>query len=124
LTCNYVEKIIPPIVSRCQTYKIEPLSKKEVAVHLKMILESGQMLSTCIRHLGIDDSNLYKKFNPKKSNYSANGPTILLKPPIIKFLKKYKFRMPILELGKWFQQEVVYLKRHFYRLLSPTAGAR
>ncbi len=33
--------------------------------HLKMILESGQMLSTCIRHLGIDDAFLYKKFNPK-----------------------------------------------------------
>ena len=33
--------------------------------HLKMILESAQMLSTCIRHLGVDDSHLYKKFNPK-----------------------------------------------------------
>ena len=39
LTCNYVEKIIPALVSRCQTYKIEPLSKKEVAVHLKVILD-------------------------------------------------------------------------------------
>ncbi len=39
LTCNYVEKIIPALVSRCQTYKIEPLSKKEVAVHLKNILD-------------------------------------------------------------------------------------
>mgnify|MGYP000152947566 CR=1 FL=1 len=39
LTCNYVEKIIPALVSRCQTYKIEPLSKKEVAVHLKTILD-------------------------------------------------------------------------------------
>lgn len=38
LTCNYVEKIIPALVSRCQTYKIEPLSKKEVAVHLTNIL--------------------------------------------------------------------------------------
>jgi hypothetical protein len=33
--------------------------------HLKMILETGQMLSTCIRHLGINDDILYKKFNPK-----------------------------------------------------------
>ena len=39
LTCNYVEKIIPALVSRCQTYKIEPLSKKEVAVHIKTILD-------------------------------------------------------------------------------------
>ena len=39
LTCNYVEKIIEPIQSRCQTYKIIPPSKKEVAVHAKTILE-------------------------------------------------------------------------------------
>jgi len=34
-----VEKIIDPIQSRCQTYKIIPPSKKEVAVHVKTILE-------------------------------------------------------------------------------------
>ena len=39
LTCNYVEKIIDPIQSRCQTYKIVPPSKKEVALHAKNILE-------------------------------------------------------------------------------------
>ena len=35
LTCNYVEKIIDPIQSRCQTYKIIPPSKKDVALHAK-----------------------------------------------------------------------------------------
>ena len=39
LTCNYVEKIIDPLQSRCQTYKIVPPSKKEVALHSKNILE-------------------------------------------------------------------------------------
>ena len=39
LTCNYVEKLIEPIQSRCQTHKIEPPSKKEVALHSKTILE-------------------------------------------------------------------------------------
>ena len=39
LTCNYVEKIIEPIRSRCQAYKIVPPSKKEVALHVKGILE-------------------------------------------------------------------------------------
>jgi len=39
LTCNYVEKIIEPIRSRCQSYKIIPPSKKEVAVHVRKILE-------------------------------------------------------------------------------------
>ena len=43
LTCNYVEKIIDPIQSRCQTYKIVPPSKKEVAVHSKRILEKEEI---------------------------------------------------------------------------------
>ena len=40
LTCNYVERIIDPIQSRCQSYKIVPPSKKEVALHLKTILDT------------------------------------------------------------------------------------
>ena len=40
LTCNYVEKIIEPIQSRCQTYKIMPPSKKEVASHVYKILHN------------------------------------------------------------------------------------
>ena len=40
LTCNYVERIIDPIQSRCQSYKIVPPSKKEVALHLKEILDT------------------------------------------------------------------------------------
>ena len=40
LTCNYVERIIDPIQSRCQSYKIIPPSKKEVALHLKTILDT------------------------------------------------------------------------------------
>ena len=43
LTCNYVEKIIDPIQSRCQTYKIVPPSKKEVALHSKIILEKEEI---------------------------------------------------------------------------------
>ena len=38
LTCNYVERIIDPIQSRCQSFQIIPPSKKEVAVHLNNIL--------------------------------------------------------------------------------------
>ena len=38
LTCNYVEKIIDPIQSRCQTFQIVPPSKKEVAVQISKIL--------------------------------------------------------------------------------------
>ena len=38
LTCNYVEKVIDPIQSRCQTFAIAPPSKKEVAKRLHQIL--------------------------------------------------------------------------------------
>ena len=39
LTCNYVEKIIDPIQSRCQTFAIIPPSKKEVAKRIVSILD-------------------------------------------------------------------------------------
>jgi DNA polymerase III delta prime subunit len=38
LTCNYVEKILDPIQSRCQAFAITPPSKKEVAKRLNTIL--------------------------------------------------------------------------------------
>jgi len=38
LTCNYVERIIDPIQSRCQSFQIIPPSKGEVAKHLHSIL--------------------------------------------------------------------------------------
>jgi len=39
LTCNYVEKIIDPIQSRCQTFAITPPNKKEVAQRLVTVLD-------------------------------------------------------------------------------------
>jgi DNA polymerase III delta prime subunit len=39
LTCNYLERIIDPLQSRCQVLKITPPSKKEVAKHTADILE-------------------------------------------------------------------------------------
>ena len=40
LTCNYVERIIDPIQSRCQSFQIIPPSKKEVAIHISNILNT------------------------------------------------------------------------------------
>lgn len=40
LTCNYVEKIIDPIQSRCQTFAITPPTKKDVAVRVNEILKA------------------------------------------------------------------------------------
>ena len=43
LTCNFVERIIDPIQSRCQSFQIVPPSKKEVAVHLNNILKEEEV---------------------------------------------------------------------------------
>ena len=39
LTCNFVERIIDPLQSRCQVFEIIPPSKKDVAVHLTKVME-------------------------------------------------------------------------------------
>lgn len=39
LTCNYISKIIQPLISRCQVFKITPPSLKEVAQYTENILK-------------------------------------------------------------------------------------
>ena len=39
LTCNFIERIIDPLQSRCQTFKIQAPTKSDVAKHLVNILE-------------------------------------------------------------------------------------
>jgi DNA polymerase III delta prime subunit len=43
LTCNYLERIIDPLQSRCQVLKITPPSKKEVAQHIVTILDKEEI---------------------------------------------------------------------------------
>jgi len=43
LTANYIERIIDPLVSRTQVYKLTPPSKKEVAVRLAEILKNEEV---------------------------------------------------------------------------------
>jgi DNA polymerase III delta prime subunit len=43
LTCNYVEKIIEPVQSRCQTFQIIPPTKKDVAVQISKILKNEEI---------------------------------------------------------------------------------
>ena len=45
LTCNYVERIIDPIQSRCQSFQIIPPDRKQVAVHMSNILQSENITS-------------------------------------------------------------------------------
>ena len=40
LTCNYVEKVIEPIQSRCQTFQIIPPTKKDVAIQISKMLQN------------------------------------------------------------------------------------
>jgi len=44
LTCNYVEKIIDPIQSRCQVFGIEPPSKSDVAKRVVSILQEREVV--------------------------------------------------------------------------------
>jgi replication factor C small subunit len=46
LTCNYVEKMIPPISSRMQSFEIKPVSKKDVAIRLVEILQTENVSFT------------------------------------------------------------------------------
>jgi DNA polymerase III delta prime subunit len=43
LTCNYVEKVIEPIQSRCQTFQIIPPTKKDVAIQISNILKAEEI---------------------------------------------------------------------------------
>lgn len=43
LTCNYVEKVIDPIQSRCQVFGITPPSKKDVAIRVNEILQEEKV---------------------------------------------------------------------------------
>jgi replication factor C small subunit len=43
LTCNYIEKIIDPIQSRCQSFAITPPTKKDVAIQASKILDAEKI---------------------------------------------------------------------------------
>jgi len=43
LTCNYLERVIEPIRSRCQDFQIIPPTKKDVEVHVENILNKEQI---------------------------------------------------------------------------------
>jgi len=52
LTCNYIERIIDPLQSRCQVLKIIPPSKQEVAYHIMNIIKQENV------GMGTDDLKL------------------------------------------------------------------
>lgn len=46
LTCNYVERIIEPIISRSQVFELVPPSKKDIAVYVNNILRRENVESS------------------------------------------------------------------------------
>ena len=59
LTCNYVERIIDPLQSRCQVLKVVPPTKKITALHLLKILDKEN-----IRHTDEDIIIIVYQFYP------------------------------------------------------------
>jgi len=59
MTCNYIERVIDPIQSRCQVLKIIPPSKAEVANHLVKILNNEN-----IKHTDEDLVLIVNKYYP------------------------------------------------------------
>ena len=73
LTCNYQEKIISPIISRCQTFQINPISKKEIALHLKSILDLENVTYT-VEDIGFIVNTYYPDIR-KILNFSQQSVT-------------------------------------------------
>ena len=59
LTCNYVERILDPLQSRCQVLKVVPPTKKITALHLLKILDQEN-----IRHTDEDIISIVNQFYP------------------------------------------------------------
>ena len=57
LTCNYVERIIDPIQSRCQTLKIVPPSKEDIIEHLVKVLTKENISFDSSDVISVVDSN-------------------------------------------------------------------
>lgn len=58
IICNYIEKIIKPIVSRCMFFNFVPLDNKLIIRHLKKIAEKEKL------KLNDEDiENIYKSYN-------------------------------------------------------------
>jgi|TARA_B100001778_G_scaffold259301_1_gene219621 replication factor C small subunit len=59
LTCNYIERIIDPLQSRCQVLRIIPPTKKITALHLLKILEKEN-----IKHTDEDIITIVNQYYP------------------------------------------------------------
>jgi replication factor C small subunit len=81
LTCNYVERIIEPLQSRCQAFKIETLSKPLIAAHIADILTAESItyhLKDVARIINEYHPDIRKIINVTQQN-TINGELALTK---------------------------------------------
>lgn len=101
LTCNYVDKIILPLISRCQVFEIEPPTIKDVAVSIKNILDK-ENITYDIRDIKSVVENFYpdirKIINVTQQSSSSGSLKLVkiqnvgtdVKNKLIELLKQYK----------------------------------
>lgn len=92
LTCNYVEKIIEPIQSRCQVESITPPSIKDVCVHLARILNKEGITFNAKDVLTIVEANYpdIRKCINTAQRQSSDGELVIDKQDIIESDFKHK----------------------------------
>jgi replication factor C small subunit len=79
LTCNYVERIIEPLQSRCQAFKIETLSKPLIASHVADILTAENItfqLKDIAKIININYPDIRKIINVTQQNTINNELTL------------------------------------------------
>ncbi len=92
LTCNYVERIIEPIQSRCQVFQVFPPDKRDVAMHVSKVL-SNEGVAFEPKNLAyvVNESypDIRKIINTCQSS-SVNGTLVVDKNTMIVSDYKYK----------------------------------
>lgn len=127
-TCNYVEKIIPPILSRCQVYEIVPPSKKDVAIRLKFILDK-ENVKYSTQNLGYIVNTYYPDIR-KVINYAQqsvknnellisvqNSVVTDLKLKLIELIKKYNSSSTFNEIRQLIADNSVRYYEELYQIL-------
>jgi replication factor C small subunit len=102
LTCNFVERLIVPLISRLQVFELEPPSKIDAAMYLKGILDTEG-----ITHTMSDIKSIINDFYPdirKIVNYSqqvsTTGSIIHIKNQSAAFAVKQSLIKLIVEASK------------------------
>jgi replication factor C small subunit len=71
-TCNYIERIMEPIQSRCHVFKLNAPSKKEIAIHVSNILNTEQV-SHEINDLALIINSYYPDIRKVLNNCQINS---------------------------------------------------